>query len=125
MASIIMAMMVLLVIVIPPPFGLIDKVGLMLFGGVVAGILCLIGRCRLTADEHGLTVVNVVRTHRYEWAEVLRVNLQPGDPWPTLDLASGESVGAMGIQGSEGERARVAVRELRALLAERGEAHEP
>ena len=120
-----MALMVLLAIIIPPPFGPIDKVGFLLFGGVVAGILCLIGRCRITADEHGLTVVNVVHTHRYEWAEVLQVNLQPGDPWPTLDLASGESVGAMGIQGSEGEQARIAVRELRALLAEHGEAREP
>ncbi|MEO5873986.1 MAG: PH domain-containing protein [Streptosporangiaceae bacterium] len=125
MASIIMVMMVVLAIVVPPPFGVIDKVGLILFGGLVAGILCLIGRCRLTADARGLTVVNVVRTHRYEWAEIVRINLQPGDPWPTLDLANGESIGAMGIQGSEGERAKVAVREVRELLVQYGEAREP
>jgi hypothetical protein len=34
-----------------------------------------------------------------------------------LDLADGTSLPAMGIQGSDGARARTAVRELRALLA--------
>jgi hypothetical protein len=74
-------------------------------------------RCRVTAHAQGLEVVNGFRTHRYEWAEVLAVHMPPGAPFPTLDLADGTSRPAMGIQGSDGERARQAVRELRSLLA--------
>jgi hypothetical protein len=74
-------------------------------------------RCRVTADSQGLEVVNGYRTHHYEWAEVLAVHMPPGAPFPTLDLADGTSRPAMGIQASDGDRARQAVRELRELLA--------
>ena len=40
-----------------------------------------------------------------------------GAPFPTLDLADGTSRPALGIQASDGDRARQAVRELRLLLA--------
>jgi hypothetical protein len=33
-----------------------------------------------------------------------------------LDLADGTTASAMGIQGSDGDRARLAVRQLRALI---------
>jgi hypothetical protein len=47
---------------------------------------------------------------------VIAVRLPPGAPWVTLDLADGNTVAVMGIQGSDGARARLAVRELRALV---------
>jgi hypothetical protein len=125
LAGTIMLGMIVLAIVVAPPFGLVDRIGLVIFGLLVSGILHVLARSRLVADERGLTVVNPLRTHRYDWAEVLRANMAEGDPWPTLDLADGTSVGAMGIQGSEGERARRAIAELQALLHERGEAAEP
>ncbi|MBC6465462.1 PH domain-containing protein [Actinomadura alba] len=117
--------MITLAIVIAPPFGIADRLGLVFFGMAISAILHMLARSRVVADERGLTVVNPLRTHRYDWAEVLRVTMVQGDPWPTLDLADGTSVGAMGIQGSEGERARRAITELQALLRERGEAPEP
>ena len=43
------------------------------------------------------------------------MHLPPGAPWVTLDLADGTTVAAMGIQGSDGDRAKRAVRELRAI----------
>jgi hypothetical protein len=125
LAIVIMVTMVTLAIVIAPSFSIADRAGLVLFGVVIAGLLHLLGRCRVTADATGLTVVNPVRTQRYEWAEVLRVNMGEGEPWPTLDLADGSTVSAMGIQRSDGTRGRQALAELRALLHERGEAHEP
>jgi hypothetical protein len=73
-------------------------------------------RCRVTASSGGLEVVNGYRTHHYEWAEVLAVHMPQGAPFPTLDLADGTSRPAMGIQSSDGDRARHAVRELRTLL---------
>lgn len=75
-----------------------------------------LGRCRVDADEHGLRVVNGYRTHDLQWAQVLAVRLAPGNPWATLDLADGTSVAAMGIQGSDGQRARRDARRLRSLI---------
>jgi Bacterial PH domain len=74
-------------------------------------------RCRVTATEQGLEVVNGYRTHHYEWPEVLAVHMPQGAPWPTLDLADGTSRPTFGIQSSDGDRARDSVRELRSLLA--------
>jgi Bacterial PH domain len=78
-------------------------------------------RCRVTATTRGLQVVNGFRTHRYEWAEVLAVHMPSGAPFPTLDLADGTSRSALGIQSSDGDRARQAVLELRLLLARTAE----
>jgi hypothetical protein len=83
--------------------------------GMLAAIYALI-RSRVVAQAQGLTVVNGYRRHEFEWAEVIAVRLPPGAPWVTLDLSDGSTCSAMGIQGSDGERAKAAVRELRALV---------
>ena len=44
-------------------------------------------------------------------------NLPPGAPWVTLDLADGETASVLAIQGSDGNRARIALRELKSLVA--------
>ena len=85
--------------------------GLMLYAGGYA-----LARSRLVAREDGLTVVNGYRTRRYEWNEILAVTLRPGSPWAELDIADGTTVPAMGIQGSDGRRARDQVRHLRVLV---------
>jgi Bacterial PH domain len=74
-------------------------------------------RCKVTATAAGLDVVNGYRLHHYEWAEVLAIHMPQGAPFPTLDLADGTSRPTFGIQASDGDRARQAVRELRVLLA--------
>lgn len=74
-------------------------------------------RSRVEARTDRLVVVNGYRRHDYEWAEVLAAHLPPGAPWVVLDLADGTSQPAMGIQGSDGGRAKRAVAELRLLLA--------
>lgn len=82
------------------------------------GFACLhaLIRSRVQASEDRLVVVNGYRRHEYEWAEVVAVHLAPGAPWVTLDLADGSTASAMGIQGSDGVRARTAFRQLRALV---------
>jgi hypothetical protein len=74
-------------------------------------------RSRVVAERDRLVVVNGYRRHEYSWPEVLAVHLPPGAPWAVLDLADGTSQPAMGIQGSDGGRARRAVAELRSLLS--------
>ena len=73
-------------------------------------------RSRAVAYADRLVVVNGYRRHEFEWPQIVAVRLPPGAPWVTLDLADGETASVMGIQGSDGRRARVALGELRALV---------
>jgi len=81
------------------------------YGAVLYALL----RSRVTATREGLVVVNGYRRHDLEWAQVVEVRLMRGSPWATLDLSDGSSLSVLGIQGSDGDRARLAARELRAL----------
>lgn len=74
-------------------------------------------RSRVTARETGLVVVNGYRRRELAWAQIVAIRLPRGAPWVRLDLSDGSEISAMGIQGSDGDRARVAVRELRRLAA--------
>ncbi len=73
-------------------------------------------RCRVVADQGTLTVVNGYRTHRFAWPELVTVTMPEGAPWAVLDLADGTAVGLLAVQASDGDRARDAVRALRALI---------
>ena len=86
------------------------------FGALGFACLYALARSRVQAREQGLLVVNGYRRHEYDWAEIVAVRLSPGAPWVTLDLADGTSAPAMGIQSSDGLRAKRAVRELRLLV---------
>lgn len=97
-------------------FGFWDLVLFGLLGAVFLLIWWALFRCRLTASESGLTVVNGLRTREFEWAQVVSITMPQGAPWATLDIADGTSVAVVGIQASDGGRARAAVREVRALL---------
>ncbi|WP_240810051.1 PH domain-containing protein [Actinomadura sp. WMMA1423] len=124
-AGVIVLGMVVLAVVVAPQFKLFDRVLMVAFGAAVAWVLHMLARCRVSADESGLTVVNAFNTRRLEWPEVVDVSMSTGDPWPTLDLADGTSLGAMGINGAEKTLAARQLAELRALLHTRGEAPDP
>ena len=61
-------------------------------------MLVLLARPKVVADETGVTVVNIASSRRLAWAEILQVNLRPGDPWVFLNLSDGTSLPALGIQ---------------------------
>ncbi|GIH23139.1 membrane protein [Acrocarpospora phusangensis] len=124
LAALMLVGSLILAIILPEQFKAPDRIGMVAFFGAIAWVLHLLGRIRVVAEENGLTVVNVLRTHHYEWPEVLDVTLADADPWPRLDLADGTVIGAMGIQGSEKIRAAKAVAELRILVKAKGEAPE-
>ncbi|MFJ9683489.1 PH domain-containing protein [Streptomyces sp. NPDC101194] len=85
------------------------------------GVLALLSRPKVVAHEDGVTVVNLTRTRRLSWAEILRVNLRVGDPWVFLDLSDGTSMPALGIQpGIAKQQAIRDARTLRALAEKRG-----
>jgi len=98
-----------------------ERVSFVVTGLLFLGVLLLLSRPRVTAGEDGVTVVNLTSKRRLEWAEVLRVNLRPGDPWVTLDLADGTNLPAMGIQpGIARQQALTDARTLRALAERHG-----
>ncbi|MEU2249057.1 PH domain-containing protein [Streptomyces sp. NPDC019224] len=85
------------------------------------GVLALLSRPKVVADEEGVTVVNLTRSRRLSWAQIIRVNLRVGDPWVFLDLSDGTSMPALGIQpGIAKQQAIRDARALRALAENRG-----
>lgn len=80
----------------------------------------MLSRPKVVADETGVTVVNITSRRHLEWAEILQVNLRPGDPWVFLNLSDGTSLPALGIQpGIAKQRAIEDARALRALAEAR------
>ncbi|CNE61197.1 Protein of uncharacterised function (DUF2581) [Mycobacterium tuberculosis] len=114
-----------LAVVVPEQYKAFDRALMIGFGAAVAWILHMLARCRVTAEDSGVTVVNAFKTRRLEWPEILDVSMTVGDPWPTLDLSDGTSIGAMGINGAEKTLAARQLAELQALLHARGETPDP
>lgn len=104
------------------PFQRLTVLGMGAMAVVVGHAL---GRCRIDAAEEGLTVVNGYRSHRLQWAQVLGVRMAPGNPWVTLELSDGTTLSALGIQGSDGGRARDQLRRLRAMVDEHAATEPP
>lgn len=102
-------------------FTLFQRVTLVFLGLLAFSVWFALVRSRVTATDQGLTVVNGYRRHDYEWAQVVAISLRRGAPWASLDLSDGTSVSVLAIQGSDGNLAQHAVRDVRALLA----AHSP
>ncbi|MFI6038427.1 PH domain-containing protein [Streptomyces sp. NPDC051315] len=97
-----------------------ERLSFIVTGGLIFWVLARLARVRVVADESGVTVVNIAGRRRLDWAEILRVNLRPGDPWVFLDLSDGTSLPALGIQpGIAKERAIADARTLRTLVEAR------
>ncbi|WP_221355699.1 PH domain-containing protein [Streptomyces beigongshangae] len=92
-----------------------ERMSFVLTAALLCGVLVLLARPKVVADEAGVTVVNIAGRRRLAWAEILRVNLRPGDPWVFLDLSDGTSLPVLGIQ--PGIAKQHAVRDARALRA--------
>ncbi|MFD3627381.1 PH domain-containing protein [Streptomyces sp. NPDC058698] len=100
-----------------------ERVSFVFTAALLAGVLFLLARPKVVADEAGVTVVNIMSRRRLEWAQILRVNLRAGDPWVFLDLSDGTSMPALGIQpGIARARAVADARALRALAEDRSAA---
>ncbi|MFG2499178.1 PH domain-containing protein [Streptomyces sp. NPDC048441] len=93
-----------------------ERTSFIFTGALLFGVLMLLSRPKVVADESGVTVVNIATSRRLAWAEIVQVNLRPGDPWVFLNLSDGTSLPALGIQpGIAKERAIRDARALRAL----------
>ncbi|APU39355.1 MULTISPECIES: PH domain-containing protein [unclassified Streptomyces] len=98
-----------------------ERISFVFTAVLLSSVLVLLSRPKVTADEDGVTVVNLTNVRRLAWAEILRVNLRPGDPWVFLDLSDGTSLPALGIQpGVARQQAISDARALRALVETHG-----
>ncbi|MET9911339.1 PH domain-containing protein [Streptomyces sp. NPDC006476] len=97
-----------------------ERLSFILTGALLFGVLAMLARVKVVAEESGVTVVNIVSRRHLEWTEILHVNLRPGDPWVFLNLSDGTSLPALGIQpGIAKDRAIADARTLRALAEAR------
>ncbi len=117
MAALVLAVIGTVAVLIPAQWP--DRVGLLLLAAVAAWFLHRLASVRVEVDEDGLRVVNVLRSRRLAWGEVLAVRFGPGDPWMYLDTASDETVAVMGVQRADGDRARADAVFLATLVASR------
>ncbi|WP_329114260.1 PH domain-containing protein [Streptomyces sp. NBC_01465] len=98
-----------------------SKVSFIFTALVFFGVLALLSRPKVVADESGVTVVNLTSRRQLAWAQILRVNLRPGDAWVFLDLSDGTSLPALGIQPGIGKAQAIRdARTLRALAESHG-----
>lgn len=94
------------------------EIGTLIFlGSIALAVWFALMRCRVSASDDRLVVVNGYRRREYEWAQILSVSLKRGAPWATIDLSDGTTISAMGIQNADGQRGIVAARQLKALAA--------
>ena len=93
-----------------------SRIGVVAVGIPMAAFLHRHANVRIIASENGLEIVNLFKRHRLQWGDVLAVRLRRGDPWVFLDLSDGETIAAMGIQGSDGDAAPRAARALADLV---------
>lgn len=100
-----------------------ERISFVFTAALLFGVLFMLSRPKVVAAEDGVTVVNIAGRRHLEWAEILQVNLRPGDPWVFLDLSDGTSLPALGIQpGIARQRAVEDAQTLRALAEARSTA---
>jgi hypothetical protein len=105
------------------PWSTGDRATVIILGVLIGAGLALLSRPKVIVAADGITVVNLTVKRRLAWAEVLRVNLRPGDAWVHLDLADGTTLAVMGIQpGIAKQQALSDARLLRSLVETLGEA---
>ncbi|AKJ14443.1 membrane protein [Streptomyces incarnatus] len=101
-----------------------ERASFVVTGALIFWVLAQLARVKVVADESGVTVVNIASKRRLEWAEIVQVNLRPGDPWVFLNLSDGTSLPALGIQpGLARQRAIADAQALRALAEARATTH--
>ncbi|MFE1310283.1 PH domain-containing protein [Streptomyces sp. NPDC058755] len=97
-----------------------ERLSFVITGALIFWALAQFARVKVVADETGVTVVNIASKRHLDWAEIVQVNLRPGDPWVFLNLSDGTSLPALGIQpGIAKQHAIADAKALRALAEAR------
>jgi hypothetical protein len=100
-----------------------DQVAMVGLGLAMGAGVLLIGFSRADADAEGIRVRNVVINHEVPWSAVRAVRFDEHSPWASLLLTNDDELAVSAVQAADGERALVAVRGMRALLADHQARH--
>ena len=100
-----------------------DQVAMVGLGLAMGAGVLLVGRSRVEADAERLRVRNVLVDHEVPWSAVRAVRFDEHSPWATLLLSNDDELAVSAVQAADGDRALVAVRGLRALLADHQARH--
>jgi hypothetical protein len=100
-----------------------DQVAMVGLGLAMGAGVLLVGRSRVDADADTVRVRNVVINHEVPWSAVRAVRFNEHSPWATLLLTNDDELAVSAVQAADGQRALVAVRGLRALLADHQARH--
>lgn len=92
-----------------------DQVAMIVLGFLLAGGVLLLTRPRVTADDTGIDVRNVITSHHFDWKDVLSVSFPDGAAWARLELPDDEYISVMAVQAVDREYAVSSVRALREL----------
>lgn len=105
-------------------FYLSDQIAMVCVGVLLAIGALMFGRPRVRADLTGVEVRNMLGSRKYGWDEIEHVSFPESSAWARLELPDDEYVPVLAVQAIDGERAVVAMRELRRLRREALEAAE-
>lgn len=108
----------------PVELDLLNRVLIFLIGVAMGAFLLRYALIRAIPSPEGLRVVNIIRKHDLEWAEILRVGFAQGGPWAVLELTDTEEVSVMAIQRADGQRAHKEAARLAALIEHHANRHE-
>lgn len=94
-----------------------DQIAMVGLGVLLGAAALLIARPRVWADERRVRIRNIVGELELPWQLVSTVDFDDRAPWAALELHDGDRIPVMAIQVVDRQRAVVAVRRLRELLA--------
>lgn len=110
---------------VAPELETANRISVALLGLAIAAFLARYAFIRAVPSPEGLRVVNLVRSHDLEWAQILRVGFSGGAPWAVLELADTEELAVMAIQRADGRRAGAEASRLAALIEHHSRPHGP
>ncbi|WP_253885280.1 PH domain-containing protein [Actinokineospora diospyrosa] len=96
-------------------FQVSDQVAMVGIGVLLAAGVLWLTWPKVTADEAGITVRNLLGRTNYPWTAVVAISFPDGAAWARLELPDDEYVPVMAVQSIDGARAVEAIRELRRL----------
>lgn len=94
-----------------------DQAAMIGLGLVFGAGIMLIARPRVTADETGVKVRNIISGYQLPWQVIRKVSFDRGRPWLSLELENDDTVSVLAVQAVDREHALRAVRRLRELHA--------
>ncbi|WP_239075608.1 PH domain-containing protein [Planosporangium flavigriseum] len=101
---------------VPGTFQRGDQAAMIGLGVLAALAVLMFTRPRISADDRGLHVRNVLGGYDLPWEIIRAVRFSRGAPWASIELTDDDVVSVLAVQAADKEYAVEAVRTLRAML---------